>query len=307
MPFTLQELYDAMQTDITDLGYQLSQYHALSISELAKLQAQVNTLETANALLLAKIEELTKPKVRTPVVSVRELLDTAQLTITLDATPSATKDKIGREMILLAKQLGFNAVRFMRNKQELATDVTLLPDNPRNLPAVAKNAGLLWFADSMDAVVIKLTDADLKTYCDNLVKAGAVAIYWNDADRASIRTILPDLLKRVRAVSSLPQIGSLSATANLSVYNALFDHVEIQTFGTFTEFLSYVKSPADVLCLDGQASVTIGYLDSILMLPELQARDNISCYTAYDINTRWTATNPVALRYAAFMKKWAVQ
>src|SRR5262249_28484154 len=120
-----------------------------------------------------------------------------------------------------------------------------------------------------------------------------------------IKNALPDMLKRVRAVSNLPQIGSISATSDIDYYARLMDHVEVQTFSTFAEFQRFVKLPADVLCLDGQSSVSLSYLDNILAMPELVARSNISVYTAYDVNTRWTPNSPVALRYAAFLKKWS--
>jgi hypothetical protein len=63
------------------------------------------------------------------------------------------------------------------------------------------------------------------------------------------------MLGRFRAVSDLPVIASLRASASTGEY-AMFDYVEAQTFGTAEELPGFMALPFDVFCLDAREDMS---------------------------------------------------
>lgn len=296
----------------------------------AQVQQDVRT--AADRLHLAGIHLtnvqaiLNKPtRDRTPLIEKFFFENVAGVTITTDSAPSDTKDALTRDLLVLVGGMGFNTTRFLMNHQEAQKQWTLLKQDHRDcLLTVAKASGLVVIADTVelmvpDYVVASATltaaaaktknaeiDAKVNLYFTTLKALGVRALYVNDADRAALKPKLEGIVARIRAASDLPLLCSLNANASLDYYRKLFDHVEVQTFGSVDETKRHIGLPA-IPCLDGQRSATPLYLNAILPVVLDAEKDALFVYTAYDRRTNWQNMPETVRIYTDFLNKWWAQ
>lgn len=241
-----------------------------------------------------------------PIISKTELNYVAGACITLGfKPPSATVDATARELMKLISSMGFNTVRFFRNKDEVRDDLKRNPEDPRNLYAAAKKLGLTVVADTINRAALDLSDTELSQYLAGLKSLGAALLVFDDANqylepkKDGTRyppNTLKDMVARVRQFSDLPILASVRANARVEDYKPLFEWVEFQTFGRLTELDDFLRLPADCFVLDGQATVGNDYLrgahDVIMKYPPNAA----FWYTSLDEDTDWrTMPDKVAL------------
>lgn len=234
-----------------------------------------------------------------PIITKTRLENVRGVCVTLGLkAPSPTVDATARELIQLAARMGFNVVRFFRNRDEVRDDLKRSQDDPRNLYAVARKLGLAVVADTINRAGEMYSDTDLSQYLAGLKSMGAAALVFDDAnqytdsknDDGSLKWqpgFLENMVRRVRERSDLPLIASVRANAAVGAYKPLFDFVEFQTFGRLSELDDYLKRPADCFVLDGQQSIGLDYLrgahDVILKYPPAAA----FWYSALDQKTDW--------------------
>lgn len=241
-----------------------------------------------------------------PIITKTELNYVAGACVTLGfKPPSATVDATARELMKLISSMGFNTVRFFRNKDEVRDDLKRNPEDPRNLYAAAKKLGLTVVADTINRAALDLSDTELSQYLAGLKSLGAALLVFDDANqyvepkKDGTRyppNTLKDMVARVRQYSDLPIIASVRANARVEDYKPLFEWVEFQTFGRLTELDDFLRLPADCFVLDGQATVGNDYLrgahDVIMKYPP----NAFFYYSSLDEDTDWrTMPDKVAL------------
>jgi hypothetical protein len=213
------------------------------------------------------LAEATKPPVvtpppipnpipRAPIVSKTEARDLAALTIEKgDGSPGPVMYTNVREVILRAKSMGFNAWRGFLNADEVRKHLATPLSSEDHLPAFGRKHGLHFIADTVDAVIPKLGDEQLRAYLKGLESMGALAIVFNDANQYETIDLVA-WTKRVREVlPNMPLIASLTGVANIGVY-PMFDLFEAQTFGAVNELGNFLARPFDIFCLDARKSMS---------------------------------------------------
>lgn len=332
--FTTTLTWDELQAlrEVDDLRQQNAKQFALIADlerQIAVLDLEVRRLEDDNLRLLnensalrARIAELEAPvvvpdaevtpaPVPAPVITKTDLKHIAGVTITLDAAPSERKDAAARELIKLAADTGFNTVRFLRNFEEAVQDNGRM-DAARNVSGFAKSLGLMVVYDTVELVVRRInsepmTDDARREKIERYfaaLKAHGSALYINDANRDDLKADLPGIVAQIRTASDLPLIASLTATADLDTYRKLFDHIEIQTFGTLDEFARYKAIPMSILCIDGQHDASNRYLREML---DMVGYRSFFVYTMYDRRTDWRNMPDTVDIYRVFLQKWKAQ
>lgn len=279
----------------------------------------VKTLLAENVTLRKRIEDMqpVKPPVVTeppkpppvvapvvsavkPIITKTELKNVAGFCVTLGRLPpSATVDATARELIVMGRGMGFNCVRFFRNKDEVAADLKRTPDDLRNLYAFAQKQGMVVVADTINRAAYDLNDAELKTYLAGLKTLGTPLYIFDDgnqyreAKNADGKLKYPAgtlerLVKRVRDLQpDMPIMASLTAGAVIKDYEPLFDFTEAQTFGSSANLDTFLDRGFDAYCLDGQASASLDYLRRA---HDIILKDNptaVFWYTASDEKTNW--------------------
>lgn len=280
-------------------------------SEIDRLKARIAELEAPPVVTLPPVIVPPAPPVvpvmpLKPIISKTELNFVAGCCITLGfKPPSATVDATARELMKLISNMGFNTVRFFRNKDEVRDDLKRNPEDPRNLYAAAKKLGLTVVADTINRAALDLSDTELSQYLAGLKSLGAALLVFDDANQYNEPkkdgtryppNTLKDMVARVRQYSDLPIIASVRANARVEDYKPLFDFVEFQTFGRLTELDDFLRLPADCFVLDGQATIGNDYLrgahDVIMKYPP----NAFFYYSSLDEDTDWrTMTDKVAL------------
>jgi hypothetical protein len=172
-----------------------------------------------------------------------------------------------RNVLLLAKGMGFNAWRGFFNPDEVRESHVLPSTHDDHLPAFGRRLGLEFIADTVDAVMPDLDDAQLRSYLKGLEGMGARAVVFNDANQ--YETL--DLIKwteRVRAVlPNMPIIASLQGSAKIQGY-PMFDLFEAQTFGKPDELKTFFGRAFNIFCLDarkGMSAVDITTRGAIIL------------------------------------------
>jgi hypothetical protein len=194
-----------------------------------------------------------------PIITRDELKCVAALTIEKgDNEPSDEQYATIRNVLMQASSMGFNTWRGFFNPHEVRSHMNMEAGDPNHLPHFGRSTGLVFIADTVDAVIPQLNDADLSAYIKGLEAMGAMALVFNDADQYPIEA-LENMVGRVRVLSDLPIIASLRASANIAGY-AMFDYVEAQTFGTTNELLDFLVLPFDLYCLDARETMTAATL-----------------------------------------------
>lgn len=229
---------------------------ALKAQETLRLLNEENsTLKNEAARLKAALEAATKP----PTVPTTRLFG---FTIENSSkTPSATEYAKNKTAMAWGQQIGFNRYRIFLNPTEMRS-MSLGVGALENIIAYGSSLGLAWMADTMDTICKMLPlDSSLKTYCDGGARLGWSGVYFNDADRADLPIeTLKTMVSRVRkAAPGVPIYGSLMGNANLPLYKAIFDRVEVQTFGSDAELAMYLKLDA-IPCLDLRKPLTVDQL-----------------------------------------------
>lgn len=249
-----------------------------------------------------------------PIITKTELNFVAGACITLGfKAPSATMDATARELMRLVSDMGFNTVRFYRNKDEVRDDLKRNPEDPRNLYAAAKKLGLTVVADTINRAALDLSDTEFSQYLAGLKSLGAALLVFDDSnqyrDKKPDGTFYPagtleKMVARVRQFSDLPLLASVRANARVQDYKPLFNFVEFQTFGKLTELDDFLRLPADCFVLDGQATVGNDYLrgahDVILKYPP----NAFFHYTALDEDTDWRNMDDKTALIEKTVKAW---
>jgi hypothetical protein len=190
-----------------------------------------------------------------PVITKHELNGVVALTIEKgDHAPSDEQYATIRSVLMRASAMGFNTWRAFFNPDEVREHTNRIADDPNHLPQFGCRNGLVFIADTVDAIVPKLNDEELRGYIQGLETMGALAFVVNDANQYSIEA-LEQMVMRIRAVSNLPIMASFTGSANIAAY-PMFDYYEAQTFGTTDEFVDFLARPFDVYCLDARESMT---------------------------------------------------
>lgn len=307
MTFTLDELYAALQTDVKDLDYHLTQYHQLSIAEIARRDAQINSLTEQLADCAAPVD-------RTPIVTRAELKWLAGVTITKDNAPSSTQDEMTRQELKLCGTMGFTHWRGLLNFEEAAKQVTYPETDTRNLPGYGRIQKLAFMADSMDSQAKRVTDgkntpAQYQTYIGNLKKLGATALYFNDADAGEKATFIKGWVEMTRNAATalnwdVPILGSFMATFDKTKY-PYFDYHEIQCFGDVYELYDYLhRKDIAVYCLDGQRSASVDELQVNAAVTMQAHIENFFYYTAKDSTTDWRNMASQVAVIKEFVMEW---
>jgi hypothetical protein len=261
--------YEAEQTKVAMAEQAL---HETSARYAAKEEELNKALAEQGALVLRLQEELKKippvvlPVTRKPTISRPEMNSVAGICVAKGNAPSASQDQNARDLILLASFMGFNVWRGFMNLQEVKAHTAMLDSNINHLPGYGRRLNVTFVADTVNWAAVNLSDVDLVVYLNGLVKMGAAAFYFDDANQYRDTTKYPAgklevLVKRVRDITpQVPLIASLTATATINDYKPLFDHVEAQTFGKITELEGFLKRGFDVYCLDGRKEISVDYL-----------------------------------------------
>jgi hypothetical protein len=264
------------------------------------LKTELDLARTAVSNLSARVMELSKtapvllPIARKPIITKTEMKDVAGVAIPKGNAPSAAQDQNTRDMILMASLMGLNGWRGFFNLQEVKahTAATMTEGSISHLPGYGRRFGLGFIADTVNWAAVNLNETDLPIYLNGLVKMGAMAFYFDDANqyreaKNADGTLkypageLERLVKRIRAVTpDMPLIASLTANAMIASYKPLFDHVEAQTFGKITELEMFLKRGFDVYCLDGRKEISVEYLQQSIEIVTRLNPKNIFWYVA---------------------------
>lgn len=253
-----------------------------------------------------------------PTITKTKLANLAGVTITTgDKAPSDKEDNQTRDLMALAGDMGFNAVRWFMNLNQMRDQVTLLKQSsPLCLPAFARAHGLTPMLDTLDNLSLNLGDKDLKDYLDNAKLLGFTSGYFNDADQyrtkkdAAGKLVHPAgtierLVKRVRDVApDFILFASVTGSAKVTEYEPLFDFTECQAFGSLSEFKSFLKLPCDLLCIDGRRRASADYLRAMLEALLVAGKDTLFVYTMKDIDSLWLNMPETVAIYREFMVKW---
>lgn len=257
-----------------------------------------------------------------PTITKTKLANLAGVTITTgDKAPSDKEDNQTRDLMALAGDMGFNAVRWFMNLNQMRDQVTLLKQSsPLCLSAFARAHALTPMLDTLDNLALNLGDKDLKDYLDNAKLLGFTSGYFNDANQYSEKIdpvtkklvypvgTLERLVKRVRdAAPDFILFASVTASAKVSDYEPLFDFTEFQAFGSLSEFKTFLKLPCDLLCIDGRRRASADYLRAMLEALLIAGKDVFYCYTAKDLDTLWLNMPETVAIYKEFMAKWKAQ
>lgn len=159
--------------------------------------------------------------------------------------------------------MGFTYWRGFFNTQEVAEHLKSAPVYG-NLITYGQGLGLRPIADTIDTIHFKMTDdIAYKIYLDGLIKLGFEGVYINDANRGDLPLeTLKIMVGRIRRLSpDMPIFASLLATANIATYKAIVDHVEIQTFGTPAELVTFLTVDDNlpypvIMCFDARTPMT---------------------------------------------------
>lgn len=190
-----------------------------------------------------------------PVITRHELSGVVALTVEKgDNAPSEEQYNTIRNVLVHASTMGFNTWRAFFNFDEVRHHINTSFDDPNHLPQFGCRNGLVFIADTVDAVIPRLNDDEVRQYIQGLEAMGAQAFVVNDADQYPV-DVLEHMVSRIRAVSGRPIIASLRGTADKNAY-PMFDFLEAQTFGTFDEFSSFLAQPFDVYVLDAREKMT---------------------------------------------------
>jgi len=222
----------------------------LASSDYDSLLAWIRMQEGIIAELEAEIERLKNPPVSTPRLF--------GFTIANDQkTPSTAEYTKNKSAMDWGKQQGFNTYRIFLNPTEMR-NMSLGAGSLENIIAYGASLGLAWQADTMDRICKDLPlDSSLKTYCDGGARLGWTGVYINDADRKELSLeTLKAYVARLRKFVTVPIYGSLMGNADIATYAAIFDRVEIQTFGSDSELANYLKIKGVLPCLDLRKPLT---------------------------------------------------
>lgn len=206
--------------------------------------------------LQARVDVLTKPPVTTKITRTT-LPRFGGLTIEKSiSSPSTTLYSQVKTAMRWGQSMGLTYWRGFFNPTEVAEHVGLRVSTLGNLADYGRTLGLGFIADTVDSDGIQALDnAAFKAYIQGLIKMGAEGVFINDADRLAI-DVLKSMVARIRGVSQeMPIFVSLMGSANIEFYKSIVDHVEIQTFGTTEELVSFLKKDA-IMCLDLRKPLT---------------------------------------------------
>src|SRR5690606_30390848 len=120
----------------------------------------------------------------TPVITKQALANVVALTIEKgDNAPSDEQYETIRSVLMRASTMGFNTWRAFFNQDEVRDHAHKNADDPNHLPQFGCRNGLVFIADTVDAVVPKLNDDELRAYIQGLEAMGALAFVINDANQ----------------------------------------------------------------------------------------------------------------------------
>jgi hypothetical protein len=284
--------YDVLVSDTAILMDENRRFSA----EIDRLNARIADLQKPPVVVPPVVE--VKPT-SAPVISKTELRNVRGACITLGLeAPSPAIDAAARELMHLIQRMGFNVVRFFRNKDEVRDDLKRPHDDPRNLYAIAKKLNLVVVADTVNRAAEMYSDTELSQYLAGLKSLGAAALVFDDANQyfdaknpdGSLKfhpTALAAMVGRVRRFSELPLIASVRANAAVGEYKPLFDFMEIQGFGNPEELRGFLKLERDAIVLPAEEKNSLDYFrrahDVILDNPP----DAAFWYSAFDEKTNW--------------------
>lgn len=260
---------------------------------------------------IAAIKALKAPPVVVPevppVTDAPKLRNIIGITITKDDTPGPKQDAMTRALLDLCSKVGFTHWRGLLNYEEAKAQVTQAEDDPDNLPGYGRRLGMQFVADTVDSQVKRLDKDGLIRYIGWLKKLGAVALYFNDVDDPAKADVIHGWIKRAReamtaAEFNVPLIGSFTANFDRAKYPG-FDQYEIQTFGTLSEFKRFLDMRADFLCIDGQQSATLEYLQKMTALV-VEGKRDVWVYSAKDEDTDWRNMPATVEIYRTFVSQW---
>jgi hypothetical protein len=275
--------------------HETSARYAEKETELNKALAEQGALVLRLQEELKNIPPVVLPVVRKPTITKTELLNVAGICVKKDDAPTTTQDENARQLILLASMMGFNVWRGFFNLGEVKAHLTYSETNIKNLPGYGRSLNMVFMADTVNSDAISaLSELDFEICIRGLIKMGAVALFFDDANQyrddrnadGSLKWPQGTLEKRVARVrkysGDIPLIASLRGNAITSDYKPLFDFVEAQTFGgKITELDYFLKRKADfeVFNLDGQKTeVTLEYLKASEPVVLRNNPDNIYYY-----------------------------
>jgi hypothetical protein len=279
-------------------------YHELTTLDEHLAAAIAASQSNTNDLLSIRVQvqalrEAVKPKPvpGAAIISRTELRNVRGFCITLgEESPSAEVDAVAVKLIELGASMGYNVVRFYRNKDEVRDDVKRRADDPRHLYAVAHRHGLVVAADTINRAALEFSDADLKAYLAGLETLGAKLLVFDDANQYREKrkdgtyypaNTLEDMVARVRKFSGLPILASVRANAVIAQYRPLFDFVEFQTFGTAPELDTFLQRPADAFVLDTSATASLAYLNKVHATVLKRQPVATFDYSAWDEKINW--------------------
>jgi hypothetical protein len=304
IPISYAELVQAeaaYEAELTKVAMAEQALHDTSARYAAKEEELNLALAEQGALVLRLQEELKKippvvlPVIRKPTITKTELLNVAGICVKKDDAPTTTQDENARQLILLASMMGFNVWRGFFNLGEVKVHGTYSETNIKNLPGYGRSLNMIFMADTVNSDAISaLNELDFEAYIRGLIKMGAVALFFDDANQyrddrnadGSLKWPQGTLEKRVARVrkysGDIPLIASLRGNAITSDYKPLFDFVEAQTFGGKITELDYFlkrKDDFEVFNLDGQKTeVTLEYLKASEPVVLRNNPDNIYYY-----------------------------
>lgn len=212
---------------------------------------------------------------RKPTITKTDMRDVAGVAIPKGNAPGAVQDQNARDMMLLWAMMGGNAWRGFFNLSEVKAHVVMADSNVNHLPGFGRKLGLTFIADTVNNAALNLSDNDLDAYIAGLLKMGAAAFYFDDANQYrearnadgtpkypadKLETMVARIRKRA---PNTPLIASLTSNAVIANYKdpkTLFDFVEAQTFGKIGELTGMLGKGFDVYCLDGRKEISLDYL-----------------------------------------------
>lgn len=294
----LEFAYDVMSTD-----------SAAAFDENKRFSAEIERLQKENAALKAGAVPVVPVTPTPPVVippdpvTVKPALHNVMgITLTKDEKPSTAQDTMTKEVLQLCSKMGFTHWRALLNFEEIRSTISL--------PAYGRTIGMEYVADTVDSQVARLTYPQLVQYFGLLKKHGAVAVYFNDVDRADKASVMPAWIKAARAAMkeaefAVPFIGSFTANFKREDYPG-FDAYEIQTFTrSITEFNTFVKNPSEYLCLPAEHDTPLALVQQILAVTLESGRGELWTYTCHDYDgTDWRQMPDMVAAYQAFVQKW---
>lgn len=249
----------------------------------ARIQSQTAELENLRAENSTLKNPLPNTR-RKPIITRQEFRNVAGVTAE-NGLVSPTEDQYDkmRLFFMLISGTGFNVTRFFMGTTEVKKHLALPETNIGHLPGFARSLGLTPGADTVDRVILDTitaenaaTDpkvkaqhaANLEAYLKGIDKLFDFACF-NDADKylksEYPAKTLETMVGRFRAVlPDKPLIASVTGIVNVADFKPkLFDHVEAQTFGTASEFKTFMARSFDAYCLDGRKTATKAYLREI--------------------------------------------